>query len=621
MPARCPGPSPMTQIQANTKTITVKSQEDREAQQRPLDLGLIRRMMSYTNDIRRKRNLLLLCVFLRGIQLPLLSWIIAAVIHGPIKDRNPDGVMAGALGFLAFVVFTFVTFRYRQRLALELGEHVVHHMRRDLFDHLQRMSMRFYDRTKLGSIISRMVSDIEQVRMGVQNVLFVSLVQGLQMIGAALIMAWYDLPLFGLVLAMAPIIWALNRYFRPRLSTAFRSRQESFSRVTATLAESVNGVRVTQGFGRQGVNAELFRGLILDHSSYNYQAARLAGTFLPLLDLNSQIVIGALVTLGGVQVLHGGFFAPGDAEVGYEALVAFFFLVPLFFEPIRNLGQQYQMALSAMAGGERFFKTLDVEPEQLDKPDAHDLPVIDGHVAFENVTFGYDPDKPVLHELDFTVEPGQTFALVGQTGSGKTSIINLICKFYLPTAGRVRVDGHDLAEITSDSLLSQLGIVLQQNFLFTGTIMDNIRVGRQDATDDEVFDAARKLDCLDLLEQLPDGLYTQVGEKGASLSLGQRQLVCFTRAMLADPRILILDEATSSVDTMTEARIQKALETLLRGRTSFVVAHRLSTIRHADQVLVLEQGRIIERGSHTHLLARGGAYSALYRQFIRASEG
>ena len=611
----------MSQISANTKTITIKPREEHEPAQRPLDFGLIRRMMSYTRDIKAKRNTLLGCVLLRGIQVPALAWMLSAVIKGPIAERDFHGIVWGACGFFAFVLFTYVTLHFRQRLALELGEHVVHNMRRDLFGHLQRMSMRFYDRTKLGSVISRMVSDIESIRMGVQNVLFVFLVGSMQMLVAAAIMVWHDPPLFGVVLAMAPIIWGLNRYFRPRLSHAFRKRQASFSRVTATLAESVNGVRVTQGFSRQGVNAALFRDLIEDHAGYNFQAARLSGVFLPLLEVNSQVVIAVLVLLGGVQVLTGGFFGGSDPLVTYEALVVFFFLVPIFFEPIRILGQQYQMALSAMAGAERFFRTIDETPERIDREDAYPLPRIEGRVDFEHVTFGYDPDAPVLHDLNFTAEPGETLALVGQTGSGKTSIINLICKFYLPTSGRVLVDGHDLADVTSDSLLSQLGIVLQQNFLFTGTIMDNIRVGRENATDEEIFDAARRLDCLDLLEQLPEGLYTEVGEKGASLSLGQRQLVCFTRAMLADPRILILDEATSSVDTMTEARIQKALETLLEGRTSFVVAHRLSTIRHADKVLVLDQGRIIERGSHTDLLAKGGSYSKLYRQFIRASEG
>ena len=614
----------MSQIRADTRTITVKTREERnerETQQRSLDFGLIRRMMSYTGDIRAKRNWLLLCVLLRGIQVPCVAAILSAVIYGPLTRQDLRGTVLGACGFFAFVLFTYATLHFRQRLSLELGEHVVHRMRQDLFEHLQRMSMRFYDRTKLGSIISRMVSDIESLRMGVQNVLFVFLVGSMQMLVAASIMIWHDPPLFGVVLAMAPVVWSLNRYFRPRLSKAFRQRQASFSRVTATLAESVNGVRVTQGFSREGVNASLFRDLVEDHSGYNFEAARLSSIFLPLLEVNSQIVIAVLVVLGGVQVLHGGFFATADPAATYRALVAFFFLVPIFFEPIRILGQQYQMALSAMAGAERFFRTIDEQPERIDAPDAEPLPRIEGRVEFRRVTFGYDPEKPVLHNIDFTAQPGQTLALVGQTGSGKTSIINLICKFYLPTSGQVLVDGRDLAGVTSPSLLSQLGIVLQQNFLFTGTILDNIRVGRRDASDEEIFEAARKLDCLDLLEQLPDGLYTEVGEKGTSLSLGQRQLVCFTRAMLADPRILILDEATSSVDTMTEARIQKALETLLAGRTSFVVAHRLSTIRHADQVLVLEQGRIIERGTHTDLLAHGGSYSQLYRQFIRASEG
>ena len=611
----------MSQITANTKTLTIRTGEDREVEQRPLDVGLIKRMLGYTSDIAGKRNALLMFVLIRGMQIPALTWAVAAIIKGPIQERDVGATFWASMGFLALVLFTSIVFHYRTRLSLELGEHVVFRMRRELFNHLQRMSMRYYDRTKLGSIISRMVSDIEHVRQGVQNVLFVSMVQGLQMVGAAAVMAWYDPPLFGVVLGMAPLIYAINRYFRPRLTGAFRDRQESFSRVTATLAESVNGVRVTQGFSRQGLNAELFGDLIRDHSTHSFRGAALASVFLPLLELKSQLAIGVLVVLGGVQVIHGGFFAHENPEVVYDALVVFFLMVPLFFSPIRVLGQQYQMALSAMAGAERFFKTLDQQPEQLDQPHAKPLPRIEGRVEFEHVTFGYDPEKPVLHDLNFVAEPGEILALVGHTGSGKTSIINLICKFYLPTSGRVRVDGHDLADITSDSLLSQLGIVLQQNFLFTGTVMDNIRVGRDHASDEEVIEAARRLDCLDLLEQLPDGLQTVVGEKGTSLSLGQRQLVCFTRAMLADPRILILDEATSSVDTMTEARIQRALETLLRDRTSFVVAHRLSTIRHADKVVVLDQGRIIESGRHSELLAEGGAYSRLYRQFIRASEG
>lgn len=609
-----------TKVARNATRITAVKRDEKEAEQRPLDWRLIQRLWHYSKPHARKRNTLMAIVAVRAIQLPALAWVVAEVINGPIANRDWHGVIWGAMAFLALEIFVEITFHFRQRYALELGEAVVQDLRRDIFAHLQRMSMRFYDRTKLGRIISRVTSDAEAVRQGVQDVLFISLVQGGGMIVAAGVMLWYDPPLFFFVLAMTPIIYLVNRYFTKRLTASARQIQESFSRVTATIAESVNGVRVTQGFVRQEVNATLFRALVRNHADYNLAQARLSGTQLPLLEFKSQFIIAALTVLAGWQVLHGGFFATGDGEKTFQALVVFWFMIPFFFNPIRVIAQQYNTALTAMAGAERVFALLDREPERLDDEAAQHPENLEGRVEFIDVHFGYDPARPVLHGISFTAEPGQTVALVGHTGSGKSTVIKLISKFYLPTAGRVLIDGIPLYELSTDALMSQLGIVLQSNFLFSGSVMDNIRVGKPDATDEEVIDAARRLDCLDLFEMLPQGLQTTVGEKGTSLSLGQRQLVCFTRAMLADPRILILDEATSSVDTMTEARIQKALEVLLKGRTSFVVAHRLSTIRHADNVLVLDHGQIVEEGPHNKLLAEGGVYANLYRQFIHATE-
>lgn len=600
--------------------ITAVRREDAEAKQRPLDWRLIARLWHYAKPHALRRNTLLFIVIVRSIQLPAVAWLAAEIINGPVFDRNFPGVVKGAVAFAALAIFTEVTFHFRMRLSLELGESVVQDLRRDIFAHLQSMSMRFYDRTKLGRIISRMTSDAEAMRMGIQDVLFVTLVQGGGMIVAAGVMLWYDPPLFFFVLAMTPIIYLVNRYFTKRLTKQARLIQESFSRVTATIAESVNGVRVTQGFVRQEVNAELFRGLVRDHADYNLVQARLSGTQLPLLEFKSQFIIATLTVLAGYQVLKGGFFAGDDPKTTFSALIVFWFMVPYFFNPIRMIAQQYNTALTAMAGAERVFGLLDTPTEQLDADDAVAPAELEGRVEFANVHFGYDPDHPVLHGISFTTTPGQTVALVGHTGSGKSTVIKLISKFYLPTHGQVLIDGIEAFKLSTAALMAQVGIVLQSNFLFTGTVMDNIRVGRPDATDEQVTDAARRLDCLDLFEALPQGLLTEVGEKGGNLSLGQRQLVCFTRAMLADPRILILDEATSSVDTMTEARIQKALEVLLKGRTSFVVAHRLSTIRHADTVLVLDHGHIVERGPHNDLLAAGGIYANLYRQFITATE-
>jgi len=484
---------------------------------------------------------------------------------------------------------------------------------------------------------------VEAVRVGIQDVLFVSVIQFGSMIFSAAVMLWSDWVLFLVVLAMAPVLWALNRHFRVKLSQYSRASQESFSRVTATLAESVNGIRVTQGFVRQETNAGLFRSLLADHARYNIALARTSAILTPLLELNSQFFVATLLMFGGWRVFHG------DMSMG--GLITFFLLANQFFAPISIIGNQYNQALTAMAGAERVFRLIDVKPDWEDDAAAVALPdprnaggsdaprpvgSTEGQngarsapstsppagmrVEFRSVTFGYDPAKPVLHDVSFTAEPGQTVALVGHTGSGKSSIINLVSKFYLPTRGEVRVDGREIRSVTSHSLHRQMGMVQQQNLLFTGTVLENIRLAKPDATEEEVREAARRLDCLDLLEALPQGFATEVGERGAGLSLGQRQLVCFARALVADPRIVILDEATSSIDAVTEARLQKALVELLRGRTSFVVAHRLSTIRHADLVLVLDQGRVIERGTHSALLAQAGHYAALYRQFVQMDE-
>ncbi|HVU07687.1 MAG TPA: ABC transporter ATP-binding protein [Verrucomicrobiae bacterium] len=590
-------------------------QEEREADRAPLQLALIRRIFAYTKPYAAKRNWLFALTFARGLQLPALAWLIGRTINGPIAGRDLTGIYEYAAGYFALVVFTITNFHFRQRFALELGEAVVHDMRADLFRKLMAMPMGFFNRTKFGSIISRMTSDIDSVRAGVQDVAFVLVVQGLQMVVSAALMAWYDWKLFSLMVALAPIIWIVNENYRHEMSRRLRKVQESWSRVASTLAESVSGIRVTQAFVRHDVNADFFQRLIDTHGENNVGVAQASAVFVPLLQLKSQLFLGAMALLGAFGALrwHGWL----HMDVG--DLVMFFFLANLFFDPIQNIGNQLNQAFMAMAGGERLFRMLDQKPEWQDAADAKSLPLIQGRVEFQGINFEYKTGRPVLTDISFVAEAGQTVALVGHTGSGKTTLVGLLQKFYLPTAGRVLVDGFDLNSITSESLRSQMGSVQQNNFLFSGTVMDNIRFARPTATEEEIHATLESLDCADLLETLPHGLQTAVTERGASLSFGQRQLVCFARAMLANPRIVVLDEATSAIDTVTEARLQRALENLLRGRTAFIVAHRLSTIRKANLVLVLDQGHIVERGTHASLLRQQGVYARLHREFVSAS--
>lgn len=583
-----------------------------EIDQRPLDFGIVRRIWAYTKPYARMRNGLLGLVMLRSVQLPLLAWATAKVISGPIARHDAQGTAWGVLGYVALAGFTSSCFVYRARFALFLGEAVVHDLRLQVYEHLLTLPMSFYKKIQVGKLIGRITSDVDVVRVAVQDVAFVSIVQLGTMLVSALLMLYYDWKLFLVVLVMAPVLWSLLRYFRRQLSAAYRAQQESFSRVAATLAESVSGIREIQGFVRQDINGGLFQQLIYDHSRYNMVAAQQSAVFLPMLEFNGQLFLSLLLVVGGYQALGG--------EVELQALIQFLFLSNAFFGAISPLGNQYNQALTAMAGAERVFSLLDTAPEWTDAPDARELPPIVGAVEFRHVSFGYDPERRVLHDLSFRVEPGQTVALVGFTGSGKSSIVNLVAKLYLANEGEILIDGQEIQEVTGLSLHRQIASVTQDNFLFAGSVLENIRLARPAATDEEVRAAARALDISDIIEDLPRGFATEVGEKGAGLSLGQRQVVCFVRAMLADPRILILDEATSSVDTVTESRLQHALQKLLQGRTSFVVAHRLSTIRHADLVLVLDHGRIVERGNHRQLLALGGPYARMYQQFVSSTD-
>ena len=597
-------PDPRTEL-----TVRRQRPEEDEPDRLPLTWGLVRRILGLLEPYARWRNALLGLSAVRAVQMPLLAWLLAHIIREPVAGGDL-GALPGWIGaFLAVVLATEVTLYWRIRLAHQLGECVLRDLRDRMMAHLLTQPLAFFHARRHGSLISRMIGDIEQVRNGVQNNLFITLIQGGQMLGAAAAMAIIQPRLFLVLLALAPPLWAINRHFRGRILDASRTQQESFSRVTAALAETVQGIRVTQGFAREETNAGIFSRLVHALAGNVVRTSRLIALYLPLLELNAQGFLAALVAVGGWLAATGA-ASPGD-------LVTFFFLANLFFSPITLIGTQLSEATLAMASAERVFRILDTRPAWQDRPGALPCPPLRGEVAFESVGFAYEEGRPVLHDLSFRASPGEVVALVGHTGSGKSTVISLLARFHPPGAGRITVDGVDLAGVRQDSLRAQMGFVFQSNFLFSGTVADNVRQGKPGATDAEILAAFDALDCRDLVESLPRGLATELSERGRGLSMGQQQLVAFARALISDPRILVLDEATSAVDTLTESRLQVALARLMRGRTCFVVAHRLSTIRNADRILVLDHGRLVESGRHAELVAKGGAYARLHAEFAR----
>jgi ATP-binding cassette, subfamily B, multidrug efflux pump len=498
------------------------------------------------------------------------------------------------------------------------GQNVLRAMRIDIFQHLHRLSMGYYAEHEAGDLMSRITNDSETIGQAF-NFALINVVSGaLLLVWIAYNMLTRSVPFALISLVAVPAMAVATVWFSSQARKAFRQARLRIGNVNAELQESISSVREVQAFNRAEENIENFKVANAANRDANITAVSYTAALNPTLEALGYLALALVTVAGGLTLLRGETLFGTTVSLGL--VITFLAYVQRFNMPIQQISVLWTNLQNALAGGERIFSLLDVKPEIQDKPDAKSMPQIKGTVVFDRVQAAYKKDEPVLKGINFKAEPGQTIAIVGPTGAGKTTIINLIPRFYDVTGGAVTIDGIDVRDVTTASLRSQIGIVLQDTFLFSTTVMENIRYGRPDATDEEVIAAAKLARADTFIERLPDKYNTVLGERGSGLSQGQRQLLSIARAALGNPRILILDEATSSVDTRTERLIQKALEELLRGRTSFVIAHRLSTIRNADQVLVLKDGEIIERGKHDELLAARGFYYNLYMsQFGQAA--
>jgi ATP-binding cassette subfamily B protein/subfamily B ATP-binding cassette protein MsbA len=569
---------------------------------------ILRGVLSFINPYRRQLLISFVLMVIGSVASVVGPYFTKIALDSGIVGQDRLVLRNAVLLYLLTILVQWLVTFIRINIMAQAGQSAIYDMRARLFHHIQQLSLGFFSHYSAGRLISRVINDVAVLRQFITWAVIASFRDILTVFGIVIAMFTLNLRLSLLTMAVLPLIVIATFYFRKHIQAIYRRVRAGMSWVNSVLAENINGVRVIQAFSRQEHNYAHFRDHVNRyHLENSLQSARLVSLFFPTIDLIGTLAIFLVVWLGGAAVL--------GETISAGVLVAFVLYIDQFFRPISDLSQRYDQFQSSMIAGERILELLDTPVEIQNHPDAFPIPPITGMVTFRNVSFYYadDPTTSVLEEISLEAQPGETIALVGETGAGKSTLIKLLSRFYDPTEGAIFIDGHNIREVTQASLRGQMGIVLQEPFLFGGTILENIQFGRLDATPEDVEAASRAVGAHDFIAAMPQGYHTSVEEGGALLSVGQRQLISFARALLANPRILILDEATSSIDTQTEQIIQQALTALLKGRTSFVIAHRLSTIINADRIIVMDQGRIVEQGVHEELLAHGGIYYNLYR--------
>ena len=578
--------------------------DDEERMRQVPDSVLAIRMFKYTLKYRRRAVFMFVAVLLTtGLNLlpPLLY---GTALDQYIPKLDAVGLTLVAVGYVVVSLATYAS-QYAQNYLLEwLFGRMEYDMRLDIFEHLQKLSLRYYADKEAGSIVSRATNDIDKISELISSGLINVVADLLTLAGIIVIMFSINLRLSLVSFAIIPIMVVWMVIWGKRVRIVYRETRKSIASVSAQMEESVSGIKEIQSFSKEGETMKEFQQVNETNMTANVEAGRVMSAFFPTVTFFTSVGQALVLWFGGNDVIQG--------VVTVGTLFIFMSYITRFFQPIQDLSNFWNSVQSALAAAERVFGIIDTPIEITDAPDAYELGPIEGRIVYDHMTFGYDKVNPVLKDIDLVIEPNTTIAFVGPTGVGKTTMINLLYRFYDPTEGSIAVDSHDLRKVKIESLRKQMGIVLQDPFLFSGTIMDNIRYSRPAATDEEIISVAKAIGAHDFIVRLPEGYQTEVKERGSRLSVGQRQLVSLARALLANPRILIMDEATSSIDAYTELIIQRAIDKILEGRTAIIIAHRLSTVRNADQIVVFEGGRIMERGTHPQLLRKGGLYRKLY---------